>query len=71
MTTVDMPQGGRSRLPPLGSFFMRDVHRKSFVQRSKSPTEYSKTEVVMADHARRTNYGMNNVGIGTCLNVGA
>ena len=27
--------------------------------------------VVMADHARRTNYGMNNIGIGTCLNVGA
>ena len=26
---------------------------------------------VMADHAQRTNYGMNNVGIGTCLNVGA
>jgi hypothetical protein len=26
-------------------FFMRDVHRKSFARRSKSPTEYSKTEV--------------------------
>ena len=59
---------------------MRDVHRKSFEQRSKSPTDYSKTEVaespipshtdVVADYAQRTNYILFNVGIGTCLNVG-
>ena len=60
-------------------FFMRDANRKSFAQRSKSPMEYSKTEVaespipshtdVVADHAQCTNCILFNVGIGTCLDV--
>ena len=65
--------------PPRG-FFMRDVHRKSFAQRSKSQRNTARRRLriadpthtdVVADHAQHYNYVLLNVGIGTCLNVAA
>jgi signal recognition particle receptor subunit beta len=69
------------RVPAKRTFFVRDVTEKASRAKVQISTDYSKTEVenrrwhshtvVMADHARLTNYIPFNVGIGTCLDVTA
>ena len=61
----------------MGSFFFGTPIEKA----SREGQRFRETEVaespipshtdVVADYAKRTNYILFNVGIGTCLNVGA
>ena len=78
LTSADPPRGSRHwelffggrNTKKASSFGEGQILKQTTQDRGCRIADPSHT-VVMADHARRTNYGMNNIGIGTCLNVGA
>ena len=71
-----MTRESTPRLPPR-DLFLAGGHQKKLHAKVKCfATEVAESPIpshtdVVADHAQRTNYGMNNVGIGACLDVTA